>query len=85
MVSLRKEGSVFVLSLGDTENRFNPDSMAAISRCLDEVERAAEASSASSSPAGAASPSQCCGLVTTAGGRFFSNGLDIDWLMSHKR
>ena len=37
--SLTREGEVFVLDLGNGENRFNDDSLDAIERCLDEVRR----------------------------------------------
>ncbi|WP_243469985.1 enoyl-CoA hydratase-related protein [Klenkia marina] len=57
-----------MLDLGDTENRFHPDWLAAVNAGLDEVE-------------GAAGPRA---LVTTATGKFFSNGLDLEWLGGHR-
>jgi enoyl-CoA hydratase/carnithine racemase len=65
--TLDRDGEVFVLNLGETENRFSPDWLSEVGRCLDQVE-AAEGPRA---------------LVTTATGKFFSNGLDLDWLQSH--
>jgi enoyl-CoA hydratase/carnithine racemase len=65
--TLDRSGDVFVLDLGDTENRFHPDRLAAVDAALDEVERA-EGPRA---------------LVTAATGKFFSNGLDLDWLAAH--
>ncbi len=62
--SLSRDGEVFVLDIGDDENRFHPDWMTAVAALLDEV-AAADAPRA---------------LVTTATGKFFSNGLDLDWL-----
>jgi len=56
-----------VLDLGDTENRFSPDWLASVEAALDEVERAEGARA----------------LVTAATGKFFSNGLDLDWLFAH--
>lgn len=44
MTDLRREGDVFVLDLGDDENRFNPGSIAAIGAALDDVEAADGAS-----------------------------------------
>ncbi len=41
MASLTREGDVFLLDLGEGENRFNGDSVGSIERCLDEVEAAA--------------------------------------------
>ncbi|RBY84943.1 enoyl-CoA hydratase-related protein [Blastococcus sp. TF02A-30] len=67
MPTLDRTDDVFVLDLGDTENRFHPDWLAAVEAALDEVE-------------GAGRPSA---LVTTATGKFFSNGLDLDWLLAH--
>lgn len=65
--SLERDGDVFVLDIGDTENRFHPDWIAAVNALLDEVERA-EGPRA---------------LVTAARGKFFSNGLDLEWLFAH--
>jgi Delta3-Delta2-enoyl-CoA isomerase len=64
MPSLTRHEDVFVLNLGDDENRFNADSLDALERCLDEVEHA---------PTPRA-------LVTTASGKFWSNGLDLEWM-----
>jgi enoyl-CoA hydratase/carnithine racemase len=62
-----EDGKVFLLDLGDGENRFNPESVGRINGLLDEVETA---------PAPRA-------LVTAASGKFWSNGLDLDWMGSH--
>lgn len=67
MPTLERHDDVFVLDIGDTENRFHPDWIAAVEAALDEVE-AAEGPRA---------------LVTAATGKFFSNGLDLDWLFAH--
>lgn len=72
MPYLQREGDVFVLNLGeegqaDTENRFSPEFLAAMSECLDEVQ---------------ASQGQAA-LVTTGTGKFYSNGLDLNWLGAH--
>ncbi|MEZ0069513.1 enoyl-CoA hydratase/carnithine racemase [Streptacidiphilus sp. MAP12-20] len=67
MPTLTRDAEVFVLDIGDTENRFHPDWLAAVNVLLDEVE-AAEGPKA---------------LVTAATGKFFSNGLDLDWLFAH--
>jgi enoyl-CoA hydratase/carnithine racemase len=40
MPTLKHEGDVYVLDLGDGENRFHPDWLAAVNSALDEVERA---------------------------------------------
>ncbi len=66
--SLTREGEVFVLDLGDGENRFNDNSLGAIEQCLDEVQAA---------PAPRA-------LVTTASGKIFSNGLDLEWMAANQ-
>ncbi len=67
MPALTRDGEVFVLSLGDGENRFTPPVVAEINGLLDEVE-------ASSGPAA---------LTTVASGKIWSNGLDLEWLLGH--
>jgi Delta3-Delta2-enoyl-CoA isomerase len=63
MPSLRRTQDVFVLDLGEDQNRFNAEFLDSLDACLDEVEAAAP-----------------CGLVTTARGKVFSNGLDLEWM-----
>ncbi|MFF4961059.1 enoyl-CoA hydratase-related protein [Streptomyces sp. NPDC001222] len=67
MPTLDRENNVFVLDLGDGENRFHPDWIASVNAALDEVENA-EGPRA---------------LVTAATGKFYSNGLDLEWLSAH--
>jgi enoyl-CoA hydratase/carnithine racemase len=67
MPTLDKQDNVFVLDLGDTENRFHPDWIASVDAALDDVENAATGA-----------------LVTTATGKFYSNGLDLEWLFAHR-
>lgn len=65
-VELTRQGPVFVLAMRDGENRFNRPFLAALNGALDEVER-------SDGPAA---------LVTVGAEKFWSNGLDLDWLMA---
>jgi enoyl-CoA hydratase/carnithine racemase len=67
MPVLERQDDVFVLDLGDSENRFHPDWIAAVGAALDEVEHAEGARA----------------LVTAASGKFFSNGLDLEWLSAN--
>lgn len=67
MPTLDRHENVFVLDLGDGENRFHPDWIAAVGAALDEVEKA-EGPRA---------------LVTAATGKFWSNGLDLEWLFAN--
>ncbi|MFR9752125.1 enoyl-CoA hydratase-related protein [Nocardia sp. 004] len=72
MPYLEREGEVFVVYLGtegqtDSENRFHPDWIDELHGLLDEVE-------GSEGPAA---------LVTTSTGKFYSNGLDTDWLFAN--
>lgn len=67
MPTLDRQNNVFVLDLGDGENRFHPDWIASVNESLDEVEKADGARA----------------LVTAATGKFFSNGLDLEWLFTH--
>jgi enoyl-CoA hydratase/carnithine racemase len=64
MPSLSREHDVFVLDLGEGENRFNAEFFDSLESCLDEVEAA---------PAPRA-------LVTAASGKHWSIGLDLEWL-----
>ncbi|HEX4438315.1 MAG TPA: enoyl-CoA hydratase-related protein [Solirubrobacteraceae bacterium] len=63
MAALSRYGEVFVLDLGEGENRFNADSLDSLEACLTEVEAAAP-----------------CALVTSARGKIWSNGLDLEWM-----
>jgi enoyl-CoA hydratase/carnithine racemase len=65
MIELTREGDVFVLRWSDGENRFRPERIEAWHSELDKVE-------AAGNPAA---------LVTTGAERFYSNGLDLEWLM----
>lgn len=67
MPTLTRSGDVFVLNLGETENRFHPDFVKAFGAALDEV-------------AAARGPRA---LVTAANGKFWSNGLDLEWVQAH--
>ncbi len=63
-LELTRDGEVFLLRLDSGENRFHPGLLDKYSKALDEVERAG-------GPAA---------LVTTGSGRFYSNGLDLEWM-----
>ena len=64
-IHLTREGDVFVLRYDNGENRFQPETLAEWNAALDEVE-------------GAGNPAA---LVTTGTGKFYSNGLDLDWML----
>jgi enoyl-CoA hydratase/carnithine racemase len=66
MIELEQRGDVRVLHMRNGENRFNRSSVDALHAALDEVE-AVEGPVA---------------LVTTGDGKFFSNGLDLDWVLA---
>jgi len=65
MIDLTREGDVFVIRFNAPENRFRPDNLEAWHAALDEVE-------------GAGNPAA---LVTTGTGKFYSNGLDLEWML----
>jgi enoyl-CoA hydratase/carnithine racemase len=67
MAGLHRRDDVFVLTLGDDENRFHPDRLIAINAALDEAEAA---------PGPKA-------VVTTGIGKFYSNGLDLDFMAAN--
>jgi enoyl-CoA hydratase/carnithine racemase len=64
LIELDREGDVFVLRMRDGENRFSLDWLDAVNGALDRV-------------AQAEGP---IALVTTGEGKFYSNGMDLDWL-----
>lgn len=66
-VRLHREGDVFILDLGQDENRLSGPWVTAVEAALDEVEAAPGPK----------------GLVTVATGKFWSNGLDLEWLQAH--
>jgi enoyl-CoA hydratase/carnithine racemase len=67
MPTLERHDAVFVVDLGDGENRFHPDWLTELDALLDEVEKGDDPRA----------------LVTTATGKFYSNGLDLEWLFAH--
>ena len=67
MPALERDEKVFVLNLGDNENRFNPDWVGGVNSLLDEVENA-EGPKA---------------LVIAAEGKIWSNGLDLEWFAAN--
>ena len=64
MIKLDRDGPVWVLRMQAGENRFNLEWLEAVNSALDAVE--------ASDPA--------CALVTTGEGKFYSNGMDLEWL-----
>lgn len=62
--AVTRDGDVFVISMTEGDNRFNRLSVDGLHACLDEID-AADGPKA---------------MVTTGHGKFFSNGLDLDWL-----
>jgi enoyl-CoA hydratase/carnithine racemase len=67
MIETTRTDDVFVLRMVADENRFNPAMLDAFAKALDEVE-------ASEGPAA---------VVLTGEGKFFSNGLDLEWMMAN--
>jgi enoyl-CoA hydratase/carnithine racemase len=67
MPALERQDDVFILDIGSTENRLDPDWVASVNALLDEVEQAQGPRA----------------LVAAATGKFFSNGLDLEWLFAH--
>ncbi len=65
--TLDRTGDVLVLDMGPGENRFNPTAVAAMNSVLDDV----DASVTAGGPVA---------MVTTGSDRFFSNGIDLEWM-----
>lgn len=68
MPTLERDGNVFILNLGDGENRFNPEFVTSLNAAFDEV-------------AGTEGPRA---LVVTASGKIWSNGLDLEWFVANQ-
>jgi enoyl-CoA hydratase/carnithine racemase len=64
LIELDRDGSVFVLRMQGGENRFSLDWLDEVNAALDRVQAAAGP----------------VALVTTGEGKFYSNGMDLDWL-----
>jgi enoyl-CoA hydratase/carnithine racemase len=64
LIDLDRDGSVFVLRMRGGENRFSMEWLDAVNVALDRVQ-------ATEGPVA---------LVTTGEGKFYSNGMDLDWL-----
>jgi enoyl-CoA hydratase/carnithine racemase len=64
LIELDRDGSVFVLRMQAGDNRFSMEWLDEVNAALDQVQ-------ATDGPAA---------LVTTGEGKFYSNGMDLDWL-----
>ncbi len=65
MIDLKRDGNIYTLTMNGGQNRWNTTFVRAFAQAIDEVE-------ASEGPAA---------LVTTSSdAKFFSNGLDLDWI-----
>jgi Delta3-Delta2-enoyl-CoA isomerase len=64
VIDLGRDGDVWILRMADGENRFNRQWLDAVSAALDRAEAAGGAAA----------------LVTTGDRKFYSNGMDLDWL-----
>lgn len=66
-VTLKTTAPVWTLNLGDDENRFSPKLIADVNAALTQVSEGSEP----------------VALQVTASGKFFSNGLDLEWLLAN--
>ncbi len=66
-LDLTRDGDVFILGLGDGENRLHPDWITGFNEALDRVEAAAGPKA----------------LVTAATGKCWSTGLDLSWVRAN--
>src|SRR3954470_10965147 len=67
MPTLTQDGPLWTIDLGDDENRFSPEWLTTVEGFLDDL-------AAGTEPAA---------LVTVGAGKFYTNGLDLDWLGAH--
>jgi Delta3-Delta2-enoyl-CoA isomerase len=66
-VALTRGDQVWTLNIGDDENRFSPEWLTAMEESLAAVR----------------SSDEPCALVISASGKFYSNGLDLEWVLAH--
>jgi Delta3-Delta2-enoyl-CoA isomerase len=64
MIEIERTGAVWIIRMGNGENRFNRESVDLLHGHLDVIER-------EQGP---------LAVVTTGEGKFYSNGLDLDWM-----
>jgi enoyl-CoA hydratase/carnithine racemase len=64
MIELERDGDVHVLRMVAEDNRFNARFVTALNQALDEVEGSTGSAA----------------LVTSGAGKFYSNGLDLEWM-----
>ena len=67
MIELDRQGDVYTMTLNAGENRWNTTFVRAIDEALNEV---------------AASQGPAALVTTSASEKFFSNGLDLDWVQT---
>jgi enoyl-CoA hydratase/carnithine racemase len=67
MPTLTHDGPLWTIDFGDDENRFSPEWLGCVEALLDDL----------------ASSTEPAALITAGAGRFYSNGLDLDWLGAH--
>ena len=67
MIDLTEEDGIFTLTMSDGENRWNTSFVRAFAEALDEVEYSTGAASL---------------ITASADDKFFSNGLDLEWLQT---
>jgi len=67
VIDIERRGSVAIVHQRNGENRFNAESLARWHTVLDELE----------------STDGPMAVVTTGEGKFYSNGLDLDWMGAH--
>lgn len=67
MIDLERDGPIFTLTMDDGENRWNTTFVRTLAEVIDEIE-------------GSEGPAAL--ITTSANEKFFSNGLDLDWIQS---
>ncbi|CAN5406233.1 enoyl-CoA hydratase/isomerase family protein [soil metagenome] len=75
MSEFTREGDVVVLRFDSGENRFTPALLDQVDDTLSAIEAIVFGASEAATP---------IALVTTGTGKFFSNGLDLDWIMANQ-
>ncbi len=69
MIDLERDGNVFTLTMDEGENRWNTTFVRTFATAIDEIE---------------ASEGAAALVTTSANPKFFSNGLDLDWISAEE-
>ncbi len=80
---VEQRGCVWIITLDDGENRFSLPSLERINKALDAVLTQSAHYSANTADTEGRRAGSGAALVITGTGKFFSNGLDLQWMANN--